>query len=234
MKCACILLRDGTLEIFEDVRRSLVFRIERNKAMTMKKTSVGVLVLLMAMGASVCYGQDEGFTIDNEFSTKYMWRGFDVFDDHGAWMPSVDFDLGEGWGFNVWGAQPFGSGSEELKELDYTLSFSNTVNEGETDEMEYSVGWIYYDFPEANSDADAQEIGLGLSWPSALSDGDLPLMPSVYVGSFMPESGDDGVYVNLRVDWEVVCPDIDQVLNMYSDISYNDSIGFDGNGNQVG
>ena len=86
--------------------------------MTMRKMSVRLLVVLMAMGAFVGYVQAEGFTVDNEFSTKYMWRGFDLFDDHGAWFPSTDIDLsealGEGWGFNVWGAQPIGSGSEDL------------------------------------------------------------------------------------------------------------------------
>ena len=217
------------MEFYEDLRRSLVFRIERNKAMTMRKMSVGVLVLLMAMGLSVCYGQDEGFTVDNEFSTKYMWRGFDLFDDHPAWFVSTDIDLseqlGEGWSLNVWYAQPWGSGSEEFKELDYTVSFSNTVNDGEMDEMEYSVGWLYYDFYEANKDVDAHEAFLGMSWPNALKCGEAPLVPSFFVAQFWPiESGDTGTYYNFRLDMDVECPDTGQVFGLYSDISYNDGM----------
>ncbi|MCH9023130.1 MAG: hypothetical protein IID32_10260 [Planctomycetes bacterium] len=175
----------------------------------------------MALGASVSVVQAEGFTVDNEFSSKYMWRGFDLFDDHGAWMPSVDFELAEGWGLNVWSAQPFGSGNQKGVEYDYTLSFSNTINEGETDEVEYSVGYIMYQFPNKN-DLNANEIGIGFSFPSALSGGDLPLVPSVYLGKF---EGDGGAYYSFRLDWEVECPDTGQVFGVYGDVAYNDGMG---------
>ena len=43
-----------------------------------------------------------GFTFDNTYSSKYMWRGYDLFGANGAYMPSLDADLfGTGWSINV-------------------------------------------------------------------------------------------------------------------------------------
>ena len=195
--------------------------------MTVRKISVGLLVVLMAMGAFVGYVQAEGFTVDNEFSSKYMWRGFDLFDDHGAWFASTDIDLsealGEGWGLNVWGAQPIGSGNEEVKELDYTVSFSNTVNDGEMDELEYTVGWTYYDLYEANKKSDAQEITLALTWPNALKCGEVPLVPSLFIAQHWPDAGEKGTFYILGLDQEVTVEGCPYPLNLHADLTYNDS-----------
>ena len=65
----------------------------------MKKLNVakGRLVVLLAVAvlisASSTWAEDEkptlGVDLDATFVTHYMWRGFDVFDDHGSFQPSV-------------------------------------------------------------------------------------------------------------------------------------------------
>jgi len=46
-----------------------------------------------------------GFVFYQTYSSKYMWRGYDVFGKNSAYMPSVDIDLFQtGWSFNVWAA----------------------------------------------------------------------------------------------------------------------------------
>lgn len=195
-----------------------------------------MMAMLLLAIVSVGQAQDEelGVTFDNEFTTKYIWRGFDLFDDHGAWMPSVDFDLfGSGWSFNVWAAQPFGSGNEEFKELDYTLAYSNTAFEGQAAEMEYTANYIYYDFYESGKAADNQEIGVGMAFPKLLENSVSGLVPSYYVGQiwFNEGTAHGGAFHVLALDYPVEIPDCPvSTLNLHSDLTFND--GYAGLDNQ--
>ena len=175
-------------------------------------------------------GHGGGVTFHNEYSSKYMWRGFDEFDDHGTWHPQVDFHLGGGWAFEVLGYIPIGTGENHhvginnLLELKYELVYHNTLNEGEATEIQYKVNYIYYDFPKLNAHHDAQEVGVELSYPNLWESGGVPLVPSVYVGNYMPvEGGEDSLYANFRLEREVeldVCPN---PLNLYGELAYHDS-----------
>lgn len=195
----------------------------------MKKTTLFITAMLLLAIVSVGQAQDDalGVTVDNEFTTKYIWHGYDLFDDHGAWMPSVDFDLfGSGWSFNVWGAQPFGSGNEELKELDYTLAYSNTAFEGEKTEMEYTANYIYYDFYEDGKAADNQEIGVGIAFPKLLEECVSGLVPSYYLGKiwFNEGTADGGAFHVLALDYPLEIPQCSEgtVLDLHADLNFND------------
>jgi hypothetical protein len=163
-------------------------------------------------------------TFDNDFSTQYNWRGYDTFDDHGAWMPSVNVDLyGTGWSFNVWGAQPFGSGSENFTELDYTLQYGNTAYEGEAHQVDYFVNYIYYDFPKTGSSGDAQEVGVGVAFPNLIESHGNAIVPSYFVSKFwLSQGGESAGFHRGALETQVEVPGCPQALDLFTDIWYND------------
>lgn len=93
-------------------------------------------------------------TVLNDWVSKYMFRGFDILDDRGAYQPSVDIALWDsGLHFNWWASMATSSRSddtavagvlapEDLDEFDYTLYYSNSYLDGCID---MSVGGVYYD-----------------------------------------------------------------------------------------
>jgi len=86
------------------------------------------------------------------YTSRYMWRGYDVFDDHAALQPSATVDLfGSGFSINTWGSIPMGSGYEDLSELDYTIAYGASYFEDEKYALDVSANYIYYDFYKVKS-----------------------------------------------------------------------------------
>ncbi len=193
--------------------------------MQMKKHLVHLILLAVLFQAAAVTAQEEdyGITVGNDFVAKYLWRGYDVFDDHAAWHPSVEKDLGNGWAVNVWGAQPFGSGNENNTELDYTLKYSHTVNEGDLYQMDYVANYIYYDFPKTHSGVDLQEVGVGMAFPNVLQNIWEGLVPSYYIAkAWLSEGGNSGAFHVLGLDYVMTCPEMDLPINLGADLTYND------------
>jgi hypothetical protein len=168
------------------------------------------------------------FTFDSTYSSKYVWRGYDVFGANGAYMPSLDIDLfGTGWSINVWSAIPLGSGSEALTEADYTFAYSTTLGKGEPSQVDLGANWIYYDFPKVNSKAtpDTVEFGLGAEWPNLL--GDTGLVPSVYFGMLDAARDNigsevDGNYATIALSYGFETLGLG--WNVTGDVNYNDGL----------
>jgi hypothetical protein len=103
-------------------------------------------------------------SVSNDWVSKYMFRGFDVLDDRGAWQPSVDLEFGDtGLHFNWWASMALTSRGDEdavfdsypsrdFDEFDYTLYYTRSF----CDEFfETETGIIYYDtfgFPKDDLD----------------------------------------------------------------------------------
>ncbi|MBC8379293.1 MAG: hypothetical protein H8E62_08965 [Planctomycetes bacterium] len=160
----------------------------------MKKLLV-VMVALLSITAFVnaaeeAAAQDLGVTVDLSYTSKYIWRGFDILDDVGAFQPSVNLDLGNGFSANVWmsysgsggtnGATASSPGTAglsrvDLTEYNYTLAYTGTAYEDCPWKTNYQVGWRYYDFIDtASKDSDVQEIFLTGSMPALLDNGIVP------------------------------------------------------------
>ncbi len=82
---------------------------------TMAKRII-ILVALLVMVAGSAVQAQVGVDASIDFVSKYMWYGYDVYDDHGAYQPSVSYtfvetDMGS-FGGKIWGSMPFGSGNE--------------------------------------------------------------------------------------------------------------------------
>lgn len=196
--------------------------------------SFGLAVVLsstaMAQGDS---DRQLGITLDATIASKYMWRGFDVLDDHAAFQPSADFDLWQtGLGANVWGSFALSGGFEDLDELDYTLYYSRTLFEEESYAIDFGMNFIYYDFPNTGSElADSMEAGISLALPSLIPLGDSFLVPFYYGGYLWPydedEGPDEGWYHNFGLACDLpITPLIseqeEQAISLSADVSYTD------------
>lgn len=118
----------------------------------MKRMLFAVAVVLFVLGGMSWAEKGElhggvGVT----YSTKYIWRGFDVYDDKDAIHPFVDVDLfGTGFGINITGHRA--SSDHELTERwDYMVYYQNRAFVDEPYQMNYRFGYVYYNYPDLSS-----------------------------------------------------------------------------------
>jgi len=132
--------------------------------------------------AAAAPADDLGVTVDLSYTSKYVWRGFDLLDDVGAFQPSVDFDLGHGFSANLWmsyagsqGDTKTGASRVDATEYDYTLAYSGTAFESCPWKTDYMVGWRYFDYIDtATRDADLQEVFITAEMPNLIEGGIVP------------------------------------------------------------
>ena len=209
----------------------------------------GILVSVVALlaAASMVQAQDPGLqgSVGAEFSSKYIWRGFDVYDDHAAIHPAVDLDLfGTGFGLNITGHRANSDGHELNERWDYTLYYQNRMFEGESYATNYRLGYMYYNYPDRSShdtsdSIDLQELHAIFSWPSLLPiEGLVPtyclvkLWPSnsdSLVGDNAPGSQTSSGFAHIfMLDYGLpfTCPLTNEVrtLNLHSEFVYNDGV----------
>ena len=147
--------------------------------MSMKKK--GILVVAVVLLSAVSFAQAEegklSGTIDVTYLSSYIWRGIDMYpSDHSAIQPSINLDLyGTGFGTRVLMSRAVSGGFENAEQIDLTLHYSNTLCEGQACATNYTVGWMYYGYPDtARANADMQEAFASLSWPSICPAGVVP------------------------------------------------------------
>jgi len=173
----------------------------------MKKKGIllSTVILLIAMGLVQAQEDAVGVTLDATWVSKYLWRGFDLTDDKGAFQPSVDVDLfGSGFSINVWASYPTSAGDMnksaanragasrvDTTEYDYTLAYDTVICEGEAHETCVTARAMYYDFIDIHDEfGDAVEGGVQLAWPNLCPSG--VVTPSYYVGKIWPAAGKSG------------------------------------------
>ncbi len=210
-----------------------------------KKLMAGIVTLAM-LGCVACASvsaaeeaEEVGklaVDLDATYVSKYIWRGYDLFDDHAAFQPSGNIDLfGTGFSLNVWGAIPMGTGSNGhgdginvWQEYDYTAAYGFSVFEDEVYALDFGANYIYFHFPKLNHMADTQEIGVSVAMPNLLKIGDSALVPSYYVGKLWPTSsgaGDvAGGYHTFALSYDLAIPETDYSLSLFTDINYNDGL----------
>ena len=168
----------------------------------MKRVLIGLMILMGVIAvanAADIGGHEVGVTVDATYTTKYIWRGIDLYDDKAAFQPSINFDFGNGFSFNVWSSFAGSSGSfagssiaaasgaVDGEEWNYTLAYSGSVNEGCPWKTDYTFGYRFYDFPDvASNDADVQEFFLSMAFPELVGGG---TTPHVAVMQMWPSEG---------------------------------------------
>jgi len=151
----------------------------------MKKLLVGMIVLLSvvavvnAQEAAPAAPQTQmidgvDVTLDLTYTTKYIWRGFNLFGSQGALQPSVNFAFENGFSANIWASYATGSGYVNATEYDYTLAYSNSILD-DVYQTNYTVGWRYYDYIDTQSRGnDLQELFAVITMPNLVGNGFTP------------------------------------------------------------
>ena len=217
--------------------------------MKMKKGTLVSVVLLLA-AVSLGYAQEPGpgglhGSVDVTYLSKYVWRGFDIYNDKSAIQPSVNLDLGGGVGASVMGHRANSSGYEDGERWDYYLHYSNAINPGEKNAVNYRIGYVYYNYPDMSSSiADLQELHAILSFPNILPvKGLVPtyvlvkLWPSEsgsMVGCKSPAGGTASGFAHIfMLDYGIPVQGMgtgspEQVINLHSEVVFNDGVGPNG------
>jgi hypothetical protein len=162
-----------------------------------------------------------------------------MYRNQSAIQPSIDLDLyGTGLGLNVLWSRANTSGYESEEELDFTLSYSNSLYEYETYATDYQVGWMYYHYPDGPwevgaGSSDLQEFFATLSWPEILPEGIVPSYTIIKMWASEEYSPADemsgwlhilGLGYDLPV--EGFLPDTpEQILSLSAAMVYNDGVG---------
>jgi len=214
----------------------------------MKKKVILLAAVILLSAAGLVEAQEQegelGVTLDVTYLSRYIWRGFDMYNNNtSAIQPSIDIDFyGTGFGVTVLSSRANGSGFENLEEMDITLYYYNSLFEGETYATDYTVGWRYYNFPDNRQSAlDLQEFFASLSWPNICPAGIVPSYTIIRMWSAKSNSprnqalsargrGDVEGWIHivgLGYDWTVegLLPETpEQILHLSADLVYNDGV----------
>jgi len=170
--------------------------------------------VLLATVSAAPAEDDVTFGVAADLFSKYVWRGQNVIDD---WVLQPSISLGyKGLTGSIWGnADLTGDAVDrgEFNEIDYAVDYSHTIPGQEV--LGFSVGLIYYDFPNTAFEATSELYG-GLS-------ADVAFSPAVRWYHDFDEA--DGSYVQFSVghtiekiqEWRDDC---------YCDLQMGASIGY--------
>ena len=194
--------------------------------------------LLVATGLVKAEAGELSGMVDVTYQSKYIWRGFDIFDDKSAIQPSVNLDLfGTGFGISAMAHRANSSGHELFERWDYYVHYSNKLFEDERYATFWRLGWVYYNFPEFSShkrgSPDLSELHWILSWPNAIPvEG---LVPTYILVKLWPANGGSlqretsGFAHIFMLDYSMpipgILPDTDeQILRFHSELVFNDGV----------
>jgi len=205
----------------------------------MKKQAILLtIVVLLTVGtlAQAQEGEISG-TYELNYSSRYIWRGFDIYEDnHSAFRPlSLDLNLGDtGFGLKVFWSRAVSSGKENLEEMDVSLYYDNVIYEDEAYATSYRLAWGYYGYPdEPRSLRDFQELLLSLSWPKLCPAG---FVPSYTIARMWASEGDSASNANggwlhiLGIGYDLTVPELvpeipEQVVHLSGSLVYNGGVG---------
>jgi hypothetical protein len=105
------------------------------------------------------------------WDSKYLWRGFDIYDDKSVLHLLADVSLFDtGFGVSVAGHDAATGGFEDKERWDFTAYYQNSLFKDQPYLTQYRFGWVYYGYPELNAgeSLNLQEAHMILSWPNIL------------------------------------------------------------------
>lgn len=188
-------------------------------------------------------GQLHG-TIDITYASRYIWRGYDAYDNnHDAIQPSVDLDLfGTGFGLTVWMSRSNGSGFEKNEWLTYTPYYKGVLFQDEVFATYFKVGYTYFSYPDSSRTGAnpavgaAQEVFGAFQWPNLLPGG---IVPSYAMFAYWPSeshaaNAKNGGWAHVfGLNKDISFPALfgnqpEQVIHLAAHTVYNDAFGFGG------
>jgi hypothetical protein len=143
-----------------------------------------VFVVLFSVSGVVSAG-DVSVGVGADVLSKYVWRGQNL-GDGAVFQPGASVGY-KGLTGSIWGNLDMtdkNDNSGNFTEVDYTIDYSGTMPG--FDKLSYSVGAIYYDFPNTGLDG-TTEVYVGFCL-------DVPASPGVTIYHDVDEA--DGTYVS--------------------------------------
>lgn len=214
----------------------------------MKTQGILVVVVILLSTAGLVQAQEGQITgtLDVTYMSRYIWRGFDIYPDaHSAIQPSISLNLWDtGFGAKVFMSMANGGhnngtlgvpGADD-EWLDYTLFYGGSLYEGESSQIDYTVGWTYYNFPKhSRKYMDMQEIFAAVSWPEICPAGVVPSYTVVALWPSCSSSTLNGIVnvggwlhiFGLGYGWTVpglTAGTPEQVINLSAAAVYNDGV----------
>ena len=217
-----------------------------------KRILVGIVVLLAVGGFAQAQDGNLHGVLDLTYQSKYLWRGFDVYDDKSAVQPSLELDLfGTGLGFRAEGHRANSSGHENTERWDYTLYYQNVICPDDAHATNYMIGYRYFNYPQQSSHTrggvtpetgtfDIHELHAVLAWPKILQVEGLvpvyclvklsPVNSGTIVGSPSATGTASGFAHIFMLDYALPIQGLssdtpEQVLNLHSEVVFNDGVG---------
>lgn len=213
----------------------------------MKKKAILLTVVILFSAGPLVQAQEGGLsgTLDLTYKSKYIWRGYDWFDDdHSALQLGANINICDtGFGLSIVNTRAISSGdgilgipNQELERINFTLYYGNVIYEDEVYATNYSLGWVYYNLPDSSPRfADMQEFFVSLSWPQLCPAG---IVPSYTVLAMWPSKSNStlssivdssgwlhilGIGYDLTVP--ALAPDLpEQALHLSGNLVYNDGV----------
>ena len=168
------------------------------------------------------------------WDSKYLWRGFDFYDDKAAVHLLTDLRLFDtGFGLSVAGHRAATSGFEDKERWDFTPYYQNSLFKDQPYVTHFRAGWVYYAYPQLNSaqSTNLQEAHLMLSWPNLLP---IKGLVPTYALVKMWQASEESILLSanawlhvLMLDYafpipSLIGPDLpDQIVELHSEIVYN-------------
>jgi hypothetical protein len=177
------LRRNGRIAMSEKVRQHYYNTIEEGSMKALLKTVSLSLLMVMGMGVGTySHGEEtaappaaqaeaappagyklipEDLTADFNLSlySQYIWRGYGLSKNSFVLFPTMTVGY-KGFAVNVWtdlDTRFYGTDAKEFKlqETDVTVSYSNSYQPWK---LNYSLGWILYDYQPTEGEADGSII----------------------------------------------------------------------------
>ncbi len=201
-------------------------------SLTLLTLTLGLALLHPLCASAIEIGDEEvSVTVDFTYASKYMWHGFDIFENDGAFHPSVEFGYKEFYA-GVWGAWPDSSGFEDLTEIDFYLGYERSFFTEQPYSLTVGLVYTYFSFPKVNSESDGQEIAVSLAFDQLLPIGPSVLIPSYTVyyewDGLQDEAAiDNGFYHAFALSYDVPIPALlpdqqEQAITLMADVQIGD------------
>jgi hypothetical protein len=179
--------------------------------------------------------KDVHVELSGTFTSKHIWHGLDLLDDHGAFIPVGTLIFGDsGFSAKIIDVYPLSSGFESSVERNYAGFYTGALLDGTSWATHFTANYFYYGKPKVGDrKGDAQEIGSTFFWPKLISVGDNYITPSYYLGYIWASVHDsdirgcEGFIHVLGLGYDLEQPNFwpdgqEQSFRFSGDITYND------------
>jgi len=198
----------------------------------MRKRILLVGVVLFGI-ASVAVAEEKklGVTLQVDYLTKWLSKGFPAYGSKGAMFETLDLDFYEsGFGTKVTWRNSTSSGFVDRQRFDFRPYYRNSVFEGERYLMNYniSVGYEYYPGLGRKKAPTTYEWIFAFCWPEILPGRLVPEYIAHYeYPAFRGQVFNDltGWVHRFRLGYELNLPEIEQPIRLSSEVAYNDGLG---------